>query len=61
MEKNRLLLIFVGINLFVTGIDVALAHSINRFVPVYEWIPIFFFPFGAMSCFIISFQTNPKK
>ncbi len=61
MEKNRLLLIFVGLNLFVTGIDVALAHSINSFVPIYEWIPIYFFPIGAMSCFIISFQANPKK
>ncbi len=61
MEKNRLLLIFVGINLFFTGIDVALAHSINSFVPVYEWIPIYFFPLGAMSCFIISFQPVPKK
>ncbi len=61
MEKNRLLLIFVGLNLFVTGIDVALAHSINSFVPVYEWIPIYYFPIGAMSCFIIAFQTTPKK
>ena len=61
MEKNRLLLIFVGINLFFTGIDVALAHSINSFIPIYEWIPIYFFPLGAMSCFIISFQPNPKK
>ncbi len=61
MEKNRMLLIFVGINLFFTGIDVALAHSINSFVPVYEWIPIYFFPLGAMSCFVISFQTSPKK
>ncbi len=61
MEKNRLLLIFVGINLFFTGIDVALAHSINSFIPVYEWIPIYFFPLGAMSCFIVSFQPSPKK
>ena len=61
MEKNKLLLIFVGINLFFTGIDVALAHSINSFVPVYEWIPIYFFPLGAMSCFIIAFQPLPKK
>jgi hypothetical protein len=61
MEKNRILLIFVGINLFFTGIDVALAHSINSFVPVYEWIPIYFFPLGAMSCFIISFQANPQR
>ena len=61
MEKNRLLLIFVGLNLFVTGIDVALAHSINSFIPVYEWIPIYYFPIGAMSCFVIAFQTTPKK
>ncbi|MEO8398264.1 MAG: hypothetical protein ABI550_00465 [Ignavibacteriaceae bacterium] len=61
MDKNRLLLIFVGINLFFTGIDVALAHSINSFVPVYEWIPIYFSPIGAMSCFVISFQPTPKK
>lgn len=61
MEKNRLLLIFVGINLMFTGIDVALAHSINRFVPVYEWIPILFFPFGAVSCIVIAFQSVPKK
>ncbi len=61
MEKNRLLLIFVGINLFFTGIDVSLAHSINHFIPVYEWIPIIYFPLGAISCFIISFQPAPKK
>ena len=61
MEKNRLLLIFVGINLFFTGIDVALAHSINYFIPVYEWIPIFYFPIGAISCFIISFEPSPRK
>lgn len=61
MEKNRLLLIFVGINLFFTGIDVALAHSINHFIPVYEWIPIFYFPIGAISCFIIAFQPTPQK
>lgn len=61
MAKNRLLLIFVGINLMFTGIDVALSHSINDFIPVYEWIPIFYFPFGAISCIVIAFQSQPKK
>lgn len=61
VAKNRLLLIFVGINLIFTGIDVTLAHSINEFIPVYEWIPIFYFPFGALSCFLIAFQSQPKK
>ena len=61
MAKNRLLLIFVGVNLMFTGIDVALSHSINNYVPVYEWIPIIYFPFGSISCLIIAFQAQPKK
>jgi len=61
IEKNRLLMMFVGINLMFTGIDVVLAHSINDYIPVYEWIPIFFFPFGAISCLVIAFQSKPKK
>jgi len=61
MAKNRLLLIFVGINLFFTGIDVSLAHSINAFIPAYEWIPIIFFPAGGLSCLVIAFQSPPKK
>ncbi len=61
MEKNRLLMIFVGINLMFTGIDVVLAHSINDYIPVYEWIPIIYFPFGALSCLMIAFQPTPKK
>jgi len=60
-DKNRLLMIFVGINLMFTGIDVALAHSINQFIPVYEWIPVLFFPFGGLSCIYIAFQQKPKK
>lgn len=61
MEKNRLLMIFVGINLMFTGLDVVLAHSINQFIPVYEWIPIFYFPFGGLSCIYLAFQSNPKR
>ena len=61
MEKNRLLMIFVGINLMFTGLDVVLAHSINQFIPVYEWIPIFYFPFGGLSCIYLAFQNSPKR
>jgi hypothetical protein len=61
MEKNRMLMLFVGINLLFTGVDVILAHSINEFIPVYEWIPIFYAPLGAISCFVISVKPNPGK
>ena len=61
MEKNRFLLMFAGINLIFTGLDVALAHSINSFVPPYEWIPVYFAPIGAVTCFILAFQSKPSK
>jgi hypothetical protein len=61
VEKNRLLMLFVGVNLLFTGIDVMLAHSINSYIPVYEWIPIFYFPLGSISCILIALKTKPKK
>ncbi len=60
IAKNRLLMLFVGINLMFTWIDVVLAHSINQFVPVYEWIPIYFFPFASLFCLYIAFRQKPK-
>ena len=61
MEKNRFLLMYAGVNLIFTGLDVALAHSINSFVPLYEWTPVYFAPLGALTCFLVAFQSKPKK
>lgn len=61
MEKNRLLLLFVGVNFFLVGIDVALAHAVNDFVPVYEWIPVFYAPLGVISSLLVAVQSRPKK
>jgi hypothetical protein len=61
MEKNRFLLMFAGINFISTGLDVALAHSINAFVPVYELIPVYISPFCALSCILLSFQSKPRS
>jgi len=61
MEKNRFLLLFAGVNLIFTGLDVALAHSINSFVPLYEWMPVYFAPLGAITCFLVAFQSKPNK
>ena len=60
MEKNRFLLLFAGINFISTGLDVALAHSINAFVPVYELIPVYIAPLCALSCILLSFQSKPR-
>jgi hypothetical protein len=61
IEKNRLLMLFVGVNLLFTGIDVVLAHSINSYIPVYEWIPILYFPLGSISCFLAALKNKPQK
>lgn len=60
-EKNRLLLILVGMNFIFTGVDVILAHAVNDFVPSYELIPIFFVPLAALSSFLVALKPKPGK
>lgn len=40
--KSRILLGFVGLNFFFIFADVALAHSIGGYFPVFEWIPVIY-------------------
>lgn len=61
VEKNRLLLILVGVNFIFTGLDVVLAHAVNDFVPSYELIPIIFAPLGALSSFLVALKPKPGK
>ncbi len=61
IERNRLILLLVGVNFTFTGIDVALGHAVNDFIPAYEWIPIFYAPLGAASSFILSMKSKPGK
>ena len=61
IEKNRLLLILVGVNFLFTGLDVALAHAVNDFHPTYELIPILFAPLAAASSFLAAVQPKPGR
>ncbi len=61
MDKNRLLLLLVGVNFVFTGLDVTLAHAVNDFVPSYELIPIIFAPLGAASSFIVGLMQKPSR
>jgi hypothetical protein len=61
MGKNRFLLMLVGVNFIFTGLDVALAHAVNNFVPAYEWIPILYAPLGAVSSFIVALRSKLSK
>ncbi|HUI31256.1 MAG TPA: hypothetical protein VLX91_13675 [Candidatus Acidoferrales bacterium] len=61
IDKNRLLLILVGVNFIFTGLDVVLAHAVNDFVPSYELIPVIFAPLGALSSFLVALRPRPGK
>ncbi len=61
IEKNRLLLILVGVNFIFTGLDVVLAHAVNDFIPSYELIPIIFAPLAALSSFLVALKPKRGK
>lgn len=61
IEKNRLLLLLVGVNFMFTALDVALAHAVNDFHPAYELIPIVFAPLAAASCILAAVRPQPGR
>lgn len=61
MEKNRLLLMLVGVNFLFAGLDVILAHMVNDFRPVYEWIPVVYFPFATLTSFVLALKSKTNK
>lgn len=59
LDKTRLILLFLCLNYMIVFIDVLIAHSQNRFFPIYEWIPIFFSPFGSLSALLLFIKPKP--
>lgn len=58
ITKTRLLLFYLSVNYLIIFIDVFIAHSENRFFPIYEWIPIYFAPIAALSAILLG--RRPK-
>ena len=58
-DKTRLILFFLGVNYIIVFVDVFIAHALNRFHPVYEWIPIFFSPIAALSAILLLIKSKP--
>lgn len=54
--KSRLLLLFVAVNFTFIFIDVAIAHAVGGFIPVFEWIPVIYTPFAALVTFFLVFS-----
>jgi len=61
LDRDRILLLFVSANLAFLAIDVAVAHSVNSFRPVYEWIPVFVPPFGALTAAMLALHRSPSN
>ncbi|HUN82517.1 MAG TPA: hypothetical protein VMV81_13515 [Phycisphaerae bacterium] len=58
--RDQLLLLFAAANLGFLSLDVAIAHSVNGFVPVYEWIPVFLPPVGAITAGWLGLSRQPS-
>lgn len=59
LDRDRLLLLFASSNLAFLALDVAVAHSVNDFVPAYEWIPVFISPLGAATALWLAIHRDP--
>ncbi|MDR3542126.1 MAG: hypothetical protein P4L69_14325 [Desulfosporosinus sp.] len=53
LDKTRLILFYLGINYLIIFVDVFIAHALNRFIPIYEWIPIVFSPIAALAAILL--------
>jgi hypothetical protein len=59
LTRDQLLLLFVAFNLAFLVLDVYVAHSVNAFRPVYEWIPIITSWPGVLTSLWLAFRERP--
>lgn len=61
LNRDQLLFLFVSMNLAFLIFDVWIAHSINAFRPVYEWIPILAAWPGIVTSFWMALSARPSR
>lgn len=61
LNRDQMLLLFVTVNLLFLMLDVLIAHSVNAFRPVYEWIPIFACWPGVITSFWLALVARPSR
>jgi hypothetical protein len=59
IDKTRLSLIYLLANFLIVFLDVAIAHAQNRFLPVYEWIPVIYSPLAALAVLLLLISPLP--
>jgi hypothetical protein len=60
VERDRLILLFVAVNLVFLTVDVAVAHSVNGFVPRYELVPLLVPPWGILTSLALAFRRTER-
>jgi len=60
VERDRLILLFVAVNLVFLTVDVAIAHSVNGFVPRYELVPLLVPPWGILTSLALAFRRTER-
>jgi len=59
ISKTRLILFYLSLNYLIVFVDVFIAHALNRFFPVYEWIPVIFSPIAALFAILMFLRPKP--
>lgn len=58
-DKTRMILAYLFLNYAIVFVDVLIAHSENRFMPVYEWIPVIYSPLAALAALLLLIFPRP--
>lgn len=47
------------VNYLIVFVDVGIAHALNRFFPIYEWIPVIYSPIVTLSTLLLLLKPKP--
>ena len=59
IDKTHIILFYLIVNYLIVLIDVGIAHALNRFFPIYEWIPVIYLPIVTISTFLLLLNSKP--
>lgn len=59
IDKTRIILFYLMVNYLIVFVDVGIAHALNRFFPIYEWIPVIYSPIVTLSTLLLLLKPKP--
>lgn len=59
IDKTHIILFYLIVNYLIVFLDVTIAHALNRFIPIYEWVPVIYLPIVTISTLLLLFNPKP--